>query len=102
MTCKRFTASEKKQRHECAMLQIDAGMGLSINDLHFICTCGCSSQQSGGDFNFPPKYPSRASYLDSDYLVVNCEHDILQFTLSFTDSRSDSSTRKSLCSCDAD
>ena len=29
MTRKRVTASEKKQRHEWAIRQIDAGMGLS-------------------------------------------------------------------------
>lgn len=29
MTRKRVTASEKKQRHEWALKQIDAGMGLS-------------------------------------------------------------------------
>ena len=29
MTRKRVTASEKKQRHEWAVRQIDAGMGLS-------------------------------------------------------------------------
>ena len=63
---------------------------------------GCSSQQSEGDFKAPPKEPGRASYFDNDYLVVNCEQDIPQFTLSSKDSMPDSSTTKSLCLCVAD
>ena len=42
MTRKRVTASEKKQRHEWAIRQIDAGMGLSELTAFTAETCGCS------------------------------------------------------------
>ena len=42
MTRKRVTASEKKQRHEWAIRQIDAGMGLSELTALTAETWGCS------------------------------------------------------------
>ena len=42
MTHKRVTASEKKQRHEWAILQINAGMGLSELTAFTAETWGCS------------------------------------------------------------
>ena len=42
MTRKRVTASEKKQRHEWAVRQIDAGMGLSELTAVTAETWGCS------------------------------------------------------------
>ena len=46
MTRKRVTASEKKQRHEWAVRQIDAGMGLSELTALTAETCGCSRRQA--------------------------------------------------------
>ena len=45
MTRKRVTASEKKQRHEWAMRQIDAGMGLSELTAFTAQTWGVSRSQ---------------------------------------------------------
>ena len=42
MTRKRVTASEKKQRHEWAVRQIDVGMGLSELTAFTAETWGCS------------------------------------------------------------
>ena len=46
MTRKRVTASEKKQRHEWAVRQIDAGMGLSELTAFTAETWGCSRRQA--------------------------------------------------------
>ena len=46
MTRKRVTASEKKQRHEWAVRQIDAGMGLSELTAVTAETWGCSRRQA--------------------------------------------------------
>ena len=46
MTRKRATASEKKQRHEWAVRQIDAGMGLSELTAFTAETWGCSRRQA--------------------------------------------------------
>ena len=46
MTRKRVTASEKKQRHEWAVRQIDAGMGLSELTAFTAETWGCSGRQA--------------------------------------------------------
>ena len=46
MTRKRVNASEKKQRHEWAVRQIDAGMGLSELTAITADTWGCSRRQS--------------------------------------------------------
>ena len=46
MTRKRVTASEKKQRHEWAVRQIDAGMGLSELTALTAETWGCSRRQA--------------------------------------------------------
>ena len=46
MTRKRVTTSEKKQRHECAIWQIDAGMGLSELTAFTAETWGCSRRQA--------------------------------------------------------
>ena len=46
MTRKRVTASEKKQRHEWAIRQIDAGMGLSELTAFTAETWGCSRRQA--------------------------------------------------------
>ena len=46
MTRKRVTASEKKQRHEWAVRQIDAGMGLSELTAFAAETWGCSRRQA--------------------------------------------------------
>ena len=46
MTCKRVTASEKKQRHEWAVRQIDAGMGLSELIAFTAETWGCSRRNA--------------------------------------------------------
>ena len=63
---------------------------------------GCGSTDSSGEFNPPPKIPGKASYFDSEFLVVNCEQDIPQFTLSSMDSKPSPSTTKELCSCIAE
>ena len=46
MTRKRVTASEKKQRHEWAVRQIDAGMGLSELTASTAETWGCSHRSA--------------------------------------------------------
>ena len=46
MTRKRVTASEKKQRHEWAVRQIDAGMGLSELTAFTADTWGCSRRNA--------------------------------------------------------
>ena len=46
MTRKRVTASEKKQRHEWAIRQIDAGMGLSELTAFTAETWGCSRRNT--------------------------------------------------------
>ena len=46
MTRKRVTTSEKKQRHEWAIRQIDAGMGLSELTAFTAETWGCSRRQA--------------------------------------------------------
>ena len=46
MTRKRVTASEKKQRHEWAIRQIDAGMGLSELTALTAETWGCSRRNA--------------------------------------------------------
>ena len=46
MTRKRVTASEKKQRHEWTIRQIDAGMGLSELTASTAETWGCSRRQA--------------------------------------------------------
>ena len=46
MTRKRVTASEKKQRHEWAVRQIDAGMGLSELTAFTAETWGCSRRNA--------------------------------------------------------
>ena len=46
MTRKRVTTSEKKQRHEWAVRQIDAGMGLSELTAFTAETWGCSRRQA--------------------------------------------------------
>ena len=46
MTRKRVTASEKKQRHEWVVRQIDAGMGLSELTAFTAKTWGCSRRQA--------------------------------------------------------
>ena len=46
MTRKRVTANEKKQRHEWAIRQIDAGMGLSELTAFTAETWGCSRRQA--------------------------------------------------------
>ena len=46
LTRKRVTASEKKQRHEWAVRQIDAGMGLSELTAFTAETWGCSRRQA--------------------------------------------------------
>ena len=46
MTRMRVTASEKKQRHEWAVRQIDAGMGLSELTAFTAETWGCSRRQA--------------------------------------------------------
>ena len=46
MTRKRVIASEKKQRHEWAVRQIDAGMGLSELTAVTAETWGCSRRQA--------------------------------------------------------
>ena len=46
MTRKRVTVSEKKQRHEWAVRQIDAGMGLSELTAFTAETWGCSRRQA--------------------------------------------------------
>ena len=46
MTRKRVTASEKKQRHEWAIRQIDAGMGLSELTAFTAETWGCSRRNA--------------------------------------------------------
>ena len=46
MTRKRVTASEKKTRHEWAVMQIDAGMGLSELTAFTAETWGCSRRQA--------------------------------------------------------
>ena len=46
MTRKRVTASEKKQRHEWAVRQIDAGMGLSELTALTAETWGCSRRNA--------------------------------------------------------
>ena len=46
MTRKRVTASEKKQRHEWAIRQIDAGMGLSELTAFTAETWGCSRRHA--------------------------------------------------------
>ena len=46
MTRKRVTAREKKQRHEWAMKQIDAGMGLSELTAFTADTWGCSRRNA--------------------------------------------------------
>ena len=46
MTRNRVTASEKKQRHEWAVRQIDAGMGLSELTAFTAETWGCSRRQA--------------------------------------------------------
>ena len=46
MTRKRVTAIEKKQRHEWAMRQIDAGMGLSELTAFTAETWGCSRRNA--------------------------------------------------------
>ena len=46
MTRKRVTASEKKQRHEWAVRQIDAGMGLSELTAFTAETRGCSRRNA--------------------------------------------------------
>ena len=71
-----------------------------------LCTscalASCGSTDSSTEFNPPPKIPGKASYFDSEFLVVNCEQDIPQFTLSSMDSRPSASTTKELCSCIAE
>ena len=49
MTRKRVTASEKKQRHEWAARQIDAGMGLSALTAVTSETWGCSRSTARRD-----------------------------------------------------
>ena len=46
MTRKRVTASEKKQRHEWAVRQIDAGMGHSELTAFTAETWGCSCRNA--------------------------------------------------------
>ena len=46
MTRKRVTASEKRQRHEWAMKQIDKGVGFSELATLVAETCGCSRRQA--------------------------------------------------------
>ena len=46
MTRKRVTASEKKQRHEWAVRQIDTGMGLSELTAFTAETWGCSRRNA--------------------------------------------------------
>ena len=46
MTRKRVTASEKRQRHEWAVRQIDAGMGLSELTAVTAETWGCSRRNA--------------------------------------------------------
>ncbi len=50
MTRKRVTASEKKQRHEWAVRQIDAGMGLSELTALTAETWGCSRRNAVLDY----------------------------------------------------
>ena len=50
MTRKRVTASEKKQRHEWAVRQIDAGMGLSELTALTAETWGCSCRNAVLDY----------------------------------------------------
>ena len=53
MTRKRVTASEKKQRHEWAVRQIDAGMGLSELTAFTAETWGCSLSTPAFDASPP-------------------------------------------------
>ena len=46
MTRKRVTASEKKQRHEWVVRQIDAGLGLSELTAFTAETLGCSRRNA--------------------------------------------------------
>ena len=46
MSRKRVTASEKKQRHEWAVRQIDAGMGFSELTAFIVETWGCSRRNA--------------------------------------------------------
>ena len=48
LTRKRVTASKKKQRHEWAVRQIDAGMGLSELTAFTADTWGCSRRNARG------------------------------------------------------
>ena len=58
MTRKRVTASEKKTRHEWAVRQIDAGMGLSELTAVTAETWGCSLSTTPA-FNASPPFTEK-------------------------------------------
>ena len=65
MTRTRVTASEKKQLHEWAMRQIDAGMGVSESTASTAETWGCSLRNS-----YDVIYVAHKVLLDTAYCVV--------------------------------
>ena len=65
MTRKRVTASEKKQLHEWAMQQIDAGMGVSESTASTAEIWGCSHRKSHDVI-----YVAHKVLLDAAYCVV--------------------------------